>query len=202
MPHRKRSIAVYVAMGIVIGLVISAIRVAVGGAAGTVLGVLVGVSLYALFIYVFATRWLPRRVHALYESLLDPAVGPPGDAEPTVVDVVDRVTAALNDRDWPAVASALSDDYELTVVNGRVYGRRMYLRTMPRLARIYPDLRIVVEQVVARPGSPETVWVRSRSSGTPRSGPALDVTCWVRTTLDGGAERLRAEELTGVVHMT
>ena len=201
MPRRKRSLAVYVAVGVVIGIVVSVIRAAVGGAAGTVLGVLVGIALYALFMYVFATRWLPRRLHGVYESLLDPAAGPPDDAEPTVVDAVDRVTAAINDRDWPAVASALSDDYEMTAVNGRVYGRRAYLKTMRRCALIYPDMRVVVERVVARPGSPETVWVRSTMTGTPRGGPALDVTCWGRTTLDD-AERLRTEELTGVVRMT
>lgn len=174
-----------------------------GGAAALVVTVLVAVLALVLFVYVLLIRRLPARLRESVEVGLDPAGGPPADAVPIALDVVARWLAAVNARDWPALAALLTDDFTATgSPDGRTYGRRIYMTTARQMARMYPDLRIRVDEVLARPSEPQLAWVRLTETGAARHGPPLDVTVLERWTLDDAAGRLRAVHHAGVERMS
>jgi hypothetical protein len=170
---------------------------------GTVGFVIVVVLCAALLI---GARWylvasLPRRSHKALLAELDPQAGPPAGAKPAQSDLLDRMQQAARAQDWPALKTLLADDFAVVTANGRRHGPQAYVRTLKLMLRAYPDLHSQTEAVLADPAEPNVLWLRSKSTGHAKRGPALDATSWSRLTTTADGERARELANGGVVRL-
>lgn len=200
---RAQLLAISLVAGTVIGGISIAAEALLGGTAGILVTLLVAYVALRVLTGLVITRRLPLRLRAVLEARVDPDAGPPADAAPIELGVAARLVEAVNARDWLGFGRLLNANLRLTsATDKRVHGRRMYVFAARQAVRAYPDLHMAVDEVVAQADAPGVAWVRLTETGTPRSGPPLDVTWWERWTLDDSGERLSEVHLAGVVRMS
>jgi hypothetical protein len=130
---------------------------------------------------VYCRTLVPRGARKRLLKAVDPTAGPPAGATPGESPLIDRLDMFSKVKDYDALRSLLSDDFEL--VAGRLrYGASVYIRMLKAGDRQLPGKRRTDEFVV-HPSEPDVIWVRSTSSRKPRFGPAYVSTSWTRVTV-------------------
>lgn len=189
---RIRLLIAYVAFPVVVGGLVGISAGALGGGAGLAVAV-VGVLLIALLGPRFFARYVaPRQIRAVLRRMIGAGEVPPAGARPIDFQLADRYAAALNARDWGALTELAAVDLVLVHPDvGRRSGRKRFVKSVRVATEAYPDLRIVVEEVVADPASPDVAWVRFLETGQPRVGVPLRASWWERWTLGDDGQTLR-----------
>jgi hypothetical protein len=130
---------------------------------------------------------------------VDPAAGPPLGATPVDSPLIDHLDMLSKVKDYDALSSLLSDDFE--VVAGRLrYGAPTYIRWLKAGDRRLPGTR-KTDEIVVHPSEPNVIWVRSTQSRKPRFGPAHVSTSWTRVTVTEDGSRVREITSAGVQHV-
>lgn len=195
---RLRLIATCALLGLGIGAVVGVVGAVVAGLIGGIAGLgvaVMGAVLAVLLAPRFMVRYvLPRQLRSMLRRMADAGEMPPPNARPVELPLAGRYAAATNARDWAVLGELVDHDLVLThPATSRRYGRKHFLKSARVSTEAYPDLRMVVKEVVADPASPDVAWVRVLETGRPRVGAPLHASWWERWTL--GADSLTVREL-------
>jgi hypothetical protein len=130
-------------------------------------------------------NWFRRYRHRLVRLGVSD-VPPPRGAVPTDDGpVLERLFAAANAREYAAAIECFSPDYALELP-GRSIDRARRVVLFRRVVDVLPDVRWRVEDMVAQPEPPGTIWVRIRQEGRSRLRRRLVVEYWERYVVDAG----------------
>jgi hypothetical protein len=186
------------AFGVPAGVVVAVAEI-VAGPVGLFVGIVVAGT---AFVLVFPRTFYPSLCRRSMQRQLDPAAAPPADTEPAELALPHRMAAVLTARDWDGLRGLVAENLTVRVPpRERSMGPGLYLRGARLMARAYPDLRMSVEAVVARPAEPGTVWVRFAEVGHAWRGPTLDAAWWERWELTDERDRVQRIELVGVTRL-
>jgi ketosteroid isomerase-like protein len=148
---------------------------------------------------IYCRVFVPRGARKRLLKAVDPTAGPPPGATPADSRLIDHLDMLSEAKDYDALRSLLSDDFE--VVAGRLrYGANTYIRTLKAGDRQLPGARRT-DEVVVHPSEPDVIWVRSTHARKPRFGPAYVSTSWTRITITEDGSRVREITSGGVLHV-
>src|SRR4051812_43418711 len=122
-------LAVCIVPAVIFGTLVGTAAAALGGIAGFAVGV-VGVAVIGKLMPRFVARYvLPRQFRSGLRRIVGDGEAPPAGARPVDLPLAERYAAAVNGRDWAALAALV--DPELVVVHpasSRPHGRRRFVR--------------------------------------------------------------------------
>jgi hypothetical protein len=148
---------------------------------------------------IYCRTFVPRGARKRLLKAVDPTAGPPPGATPADSPLIDHLGMLSDAKDYDALRSLLSDDFE--VIAGRFrYRAKAYIRTLKAVDRQQPGERRT-DKVVVHPSEPDVIWVRSTNSRRPRFGPAYVSTSWTRVTVTEDGSRVRELTSAGVQHV-
>jgi hypothetical protein len=148
---------------------------------------------------IYCRLLVPRGARKRLLKAVDPTAGPPPGATPTDSPLIDHLDMLSEAKDYDALRSLLSDDFE--IVAGRLrYGAGTYIRTLKTADRQVPGKRRT-DEVLVHPSEPDVIWVRSTHSRKPRFGPPFVLTLWTRVTVTEDRSRVRTIDSGSVQHV-